>query len=212
MNLPSCPTRKSWQLPLHSQKIWYPGPNHPIYSSNSTTTSYITSTHHPESIYNVQRCPSIRRNLHCSFILATTCPTPSHPIQINISPVKNFTSKFTHHPSWTTNSMYCLIHWLGRQDAMRLHGTKKVLIPSWLWIVVWLHPQTQMGFYDYPEETFKSEDEQPQDPNQLWTQMIYCYKGTSSHVTYAEIVSKHPQDTKDPLAFPSYHQKHACLH
>ena len=31
----------------------YPGPNYPIYSSNSTTASYITPTHHLESIYNV---------------------------------------------------------------------------------------------------------------------------------------------------------------
>ena len=36
--------------------------------------------------------------------------------------------------------------------------------------------------FDYPEDTYKSKDEQPQDPNQLWTQMIYCYKGTSSHI------------------------------
>ena len=57
--------------------------------------------------------------------------------------------------------------------------------------------------FDYPD-MYKSKDEQPQDPNQLWTQMIYCYKGTSSHVTYAEIVSKHPQDTKDPLAFSEW--------
>ena len=66
--------------------------------------------------------------------------------------------------------------------------------------------------FDYLEDEYKSEDEQPQDPNQLWTWMIYCYKGTSSHVTYAEIIYKHPQDTKDPLAFPSYWWKHACLH
>ena len=125
----------------------YPSPNDSVYSSNTTTTSHTASTHHLESIYNIQGCSSIRRNLHCSPILATTHLTPLHPVQIDIPPVKNLASKFTHHPSWTTNSMYRLIHWLGQQDAMRLHGTKKVPIPSWLWIVVWLHPQTQMGFY-----------------------------------------------------------------
>ena len=88
----------------------YPGPNNPIYSSNTTTASHITPMHHLESIYNVQRCSSIRRNLHCSPILVTTCPTPSHPVQIDIPPDKTLTSKFTHHPSWATNSMYCLIH------------------------------------------------------------------------------------------------------
>ena len=66
--------------------------------------------------------------------------------------------------------------------------------------------------FDYLENTYKGEDKQPLDPNQLWTWMFYCYKGTSSHITYAKIISKHPQDTKDPLAFPSYCQKHACLH
>ena len=55
-----------------------------IYSPNSTTTSNITSMHHPESIHNVQRCSSIRRNFHCSPILATTYLTPSHPVQIDI--------------------------------------------------------------------------------------------------------------------------------
>ena len=55
--------------------------------------------------------------------------------------------------------------------------------------------------FNYPENKYKSKEEQPQDPNQLWTWMIYCYKGTSSYVTYAKIVSKHPQDTKDPLPF-----------
>ena len=124
----------------------YPGPNHSIYSSNSTTTSHIT-THSPESIYNVQRCSSIRRYFHCSSILATTYPTSSHFFWIDIPPVKKFSSKFTHHPSWATNSMYCLIHWLGQQNAIQLHRTKKVSIPSWLWIMVWLCPQTQMGLY-----------------------------------------------------------------
>ena len=85
-------------------------PNDSIYSPNSTTASYITSMHHLESIYNIQRCPSIRRNFHHSPILVTTYPTSSHPISIGISPVENFASKFTHHSSWTTNSMYCLIH------------------------------------------------------------------------------------------------------
>ena len=66
--------------------------------------------------------------------------------------------------------------------------------------------------FDYLEDAYKSQDEQPQDPNQLWTWMIYCYKGISSLVTYAKIVSKHPQDTKDPFTFPSYQQKYACLH
>ena len=88
----------------------YLGPNDSIYSPNSITTSNITPTHHPESIYNIQRCSSIRRNFHCSPILATTCLTPLHPVQIDIPPVKKFASKFTHHPSWATNSMYRLIH------------------------------------------------------------------------------------------------------
>ena len=88
----------------------YPHPNDSVYSPNSTTASYIIPTHHLESIYNIQRCSFIRRNFHHSPILATTCLTPSHPVQIDIPPVKNFTSKFTHHSSWTTNSMYHLIH------------------------------------------------------------------------------------------------------
>ena len=50
----------------------YSGPNNSVYSSNSTTASYITLMHHLESIYNIQRCSSIRRNFHCSLILVTT--------------------------------------------------------------------------------------------------------------------------------------------
>ena len=45
-NHPNIPRRRSGRPS-------YPGPNHPIYSSNSTTASYITSTHCPESIYNI---------------------------------------------------------------------------------------------------------------------------------------------------------------
>ena len=88
----------------------YHGPNNSVYSPSSTTTSHITPMHHIESIYNVQKCSSIRRNFYCSPILATTYPTPLHPIQIDIPPVENFASKFTHHPSWATDSMYHLIH------------------------------------------------------------------------------------------------------
>ena len=110
----------------------YSGPNHSICLSNSTTTSHIIPMHCPQSIYNVQRCSSIRRNFHCSPILAITYLTSLHPIWIDIPPAENFSSKFTHHPSWATNSMYHLIHWLGQQNAIWLHGTKKVLIPSWL--------------------------------------------------------------------------------
>ena len=62
----------------------HPGPNDSICLSNSTTASHVTLMHHPESIYNVQRCSSIRRNFHCSPILATTCPTPSHSISTDI--------------------------------------------------------------------------------------------------------------------------------
>ena len=151
--------------------------------------------------------------------MATLYPTTLHSIQFDIPSVENFSSKFIHHSSWATNLMYCLIHWLSWQNAIWLHGTKKVLIPSWLWNVVWLCSQTQMGFYfqfqlfgGSMEDVYKSEDEQPQDPNQLWTWMIYCYKGTSSYVTYAEIISKHSLNTKDPLAFPSFHWQYACLH
>ena len=97
-------SRRRIGRPLH------PSPNDSIYSPNSTTTSYITPTHCPESIYNVQRCSSIGRNFHCSPILVTTYPTPLHPVLTDIPPVENFASKFTHHPSWATNSMYCLIH------------------------------------------------------------------------------------------------------
>ena len=89
----------------------YPGSNHSVYLSN-TTTSHITPMHHPESIYDVQRCSFIRRNFHCSPILVTTYLTSLYLIQIDIPPVKNFSSKFTHYPSWATNSMYHLIHTL----------------------------------------------------------------------------------------------------
>ena len=80
----------------------YFGPNHSIYLTNSTTTSHIDPTHRPQSIYDIQRC--IKRNFYCSTNIATTYPTSSHSIWIDIPPVKNFSSKFTHHPSNTLPS------------------------------------------------------------------------------------------------------------
>ena len=134
-------SRRRIGRPSHS------GSNNSTCSPNSTTASYIISMHCLESIYNVQRCSSIRRNFHRSPILVTTCLTSLHPIPTGILPVENFASKLIYYPSWATNSMYHLIYWLGRQNAIWLCGTKKVLIPSWLWNVVWLHSQTQMGLY-----------------------------------------------------------------
>ena len=94
----------------------YSGPNNSVYSSNTTTASHIASTHRPESIYNIQRCSSIRRNLYCSPILATTCPTPSYPIQIDIPPAKNFASKFTHYESFDLSKA----HSLSTQDLVKI--------------------------------------------------------------------------------------------
>ena len=104
----------------------YPGSNYSVYSSNSTTTFYIIPMHCLKSIYNIQRCSSIRRNFHCPIIIATTYPTS---IWADISLVKNLSSKFTCYPSWATNSIYHLIYWSSQQNAIWFHETKRVLIP-----------------------------------------------------------------------------------
>ena len=129
----------------------YFGPNNSIYSPSSTTTSYITSMHHPESIYNIQRCSSIRRNFHHSPILVTTYPISSHPIPTDIPPVTSYID--------LVNKMLC--------DSMEPRRYQ-YLSDSEMWYDSILKLKQDFTFnFDYLENMYKSEDKQPQDPNQI---------------------------------------------
>ena len=98
----------------------------------------------------------------------------------------------------------CIASYINLVDKMLYDSAEprryRYLPDSEMWYDSILKLKWNLTFnFDYPENTYKSEDEQPQNPNQLWTWMFYCYKGTSSHITYAKIISKHPQDTKTLL-------------
>ena len=72
--------------------------------------SFVAVDHPCSELVGVLRLFIFKMNNHCSPILATTHPTSLHLVPIDIPPVKNLASKFTHYPSWATNSMYHLIH------------------------------------------------------------------------------------------------------
>ena len=141
----------------------------------------------------------------------------SNFLTFDIPSVENFASKFTHHSSWTTNSMYHFIHWLDQQNAIWLHGTKKVLISFWLWNVVWLHSQTQMGFYlqfwlsgecIYVKAKMNNL-KTPTNSEHRWSTATKELPLMSHMLKLFLNTLKTP---KTPLAFPSYQWKHACLH